>query len=200
MSCGCWRRPRTPSTWPTRSRTPTAAMWCPPLPAWARPTGTSNARGAIVGLTRGCKQIPHHPGHPGQPVLPGQRRAARHGGGFRHPDAQPAGGRRRFRQQLPAADHGRHQQCAGQAAQVPSRPPPWAPPIWRAWPWATGNPPGKWPATGRWTAPTGLPSPKKNGPNGCAAGTKPSAAPITGPSTRNERSRPHVTRKREMDL
>ena len=24
-----------------------------------------------------------------------------------------------------------------------SRPPPWAPPIWRAWPWATGNPPGE---------------------------------------------------------
>ena len=33
------------------------------------------ARGAIVGLTRGVQQKPHHPRHAGQPVLPDQRRA-----------------------------------------------------------------------------------------------------------------------------
>ena len=85
------------------------------------------ARGAIVGLTRGCnkyhadprvQQVPHHPGHFGQPLLPGQRRTAGHGGRLGDQNEQPAGGRRRFGQQLSAADHGRYLQSAGAAAQV----------------------------------------------------------------------------------
>ena len=42
------------------------------------------ARGTIVGLTPRREQEPHHPRDAGQPVLPDQRCAGRHAGGFRH--------------------------------------------------------------------------------------------------------------------
>ena len=73
------------------------------------------ARGTIVGLTRGCNKNSHHPRHAGQPVLSGERCPPRHGGRLRHRHEGPEGGRRCLRQQLPDADHGRHQQPAGGA-------------------------------------------------------------------------------------
>ena len=56
---------------------------------------------------------PHHPRHAGIHRLPEQGRHRSHAGGFRHPAAGPACGRRRQRQQLPDAVPVRHpgRQC-----------------------------------------------------------------------------------------
>ena len=63
----------------------------------------------------GLQQVPHHPCHAGQHLLSGQRRPPRHGGGLRHRHEVSPGGRRRVGQQLPHADHGRHQRPRSQA-------------------------------------------------------------------------------------
>ena len=63
----------------------------------------------------GLQQVPHHPRHAGQHLLSGQRRPPRHGGGLWHRHEVSPGGRRRVGQQLPHADHGRHQRPRSQA-------------------------------------------------------------------------------------
>ena len=82
------------------------------------------ARGTIVGLTRGCNKYHIIPRHAGQPVLPGQRCAARHGGRRRPLHARFAGGRRRFGQQLSAADDGRPQRTGRSSARSVWKQPP----------------------------------------------------------------------------
>ena len=60
------------------------------------------------------------------------------------------------------------------------RPPPWGPPIWRAWPWTTGPARRRSPATGPWTGPSSPPSPPRSGTKSSRAGSGRSPGPSTG--------------------
>ena len=53
MNFALWNPPPIPSIWPGKSATPTAAMWFTGLGA---PHWNANARGTIVGLTRGVNK------------------------------------------------------------------------------------------------------------------------------------------------
>ena len=186
-NCGCWKMRPIRNILPRRCRIPTGCYVVPAFTGLGAPHWDQYARGTIVGLTRGCNKYHIIPRHAGQPVLPGQRCAARHGGRRRPLHARFAGGRRRFGQQLSAADDGRPQRTGRSSARSVWK----QPPSGRAY--LAGLAVGYWASTeevaANWAADRRYTRrlTRLCAPGGCAAGPRRSAAPTTGQWMKNDR-------------